>query len=116
MSYPWADPQPAVGDLYGPITDALEHATDEYVAACNATAEAENNYARLFAAAYRQSEQVAVTARAKFCDQLEHVVEAKCVFNAAEARERACKAKVEEVRNRLMAAMSWQRMTSVGGL
>jgi hypothetical protein len=110
---PWAEFEPPVNDVYAPITEALEQATDAYVEACNATAVAQNEYLRLFARAYRAHDSVAVTARPKFCDALEDVIEAKCAWNVAEARERACKAKCEELRQRLMAALSWQRL--VGG-
>lgn len=101
--------------MYAPITDALEAATDEYVKACNATAVAENAYLFAFAAAY-QGSIVAATARSKDADTQLAVVQTKAEWNMAAAHEKACKAKCEELRNRLMAALSWQRMTNVGGM
>ena len=115
--YQWADVGQAkvVGDLYSPITDALEATTDAYVAACNATAEAENKYRLIHAGAYLTSE-VAVSARDKHTDSIPEVAMAKAEWRIAEARERGLKAKCDELKNRLMAAMSWQRMTNVGGM
>lgn len=108
--------RPVVGDLYSPITDALEAATDAYVKACNATALAENAYLFAFSAQYQAHGEIAATARSKFCDTLPDVVQTKAEWNAAAAHEKACKAKCDELKNRLMAAMSWQRMTNVGGM
>lgn len=96
----------------GPLGDlaaALERATDEYVAACNRNAEAENGYLRAFHRAWVQSLDVAVTARSKHCDAMADTTEAKCVWNLAAAGERSARAKCDELKHRLMAAMSWQR-------
>lgn len=109
MAYPWAEPHAPVTD--GPLGDlsvALERATDDYVTACNANAQAENAYLRAFSRAYVIAD-VAMTARAKWCDSQPEVTEAKCEWNIAQAREKACRSKCDELKNRLMAAMSWQR-------
>lgn len=103
------DPHPVEGAL-GVLSDALERATDEYVAACNATAEAENAYLRAFHREWNLALGVAVTARAKHVDAQGEPTEAKCAWNLAAAREKACRAKCEELKNRMMAAMSWQRV------
>lgn len=103
------DPMPFRQGPYGDISDALEHATDSFVSACNANAEAENAYLREFHRAWAQSLDVAVSARAKHVDAQGAVTEAKCAWNLAQAHERACRAKCDELKHRLMASMSWQR-------
>lgn len=102
------DPMPLGDGPLGDLAAALERATDDFVAACNATAQAENAYLRAFSREYVVT-TVAMTARAKWCDSQPDVTEAKCAWNIATAREKACRAKCDELKNRLMAAMSWQR-------
>lgn len=93
----------------GDITSALERATDAYAQACNRAAHAENAYLRVFHLAWIAADGVAQTVKSKHCDNQADVVEARCSHNLAIAAEKAAKAKCEELRNRLMAAMSWQR-------
>lgn len=102
---------PAISE--GPLGDlasALEKATDAYARACNAAAVAENAYLRAFHLAWVRADGVAQTVKSKWCDNQEAVVEERCSHNLALAAEKAARAKCEELRNRLMAAMSWQRV------
>lgn len=91
------------------IADALEAATDSFVAACNKNAEAENAYLYAFRRAWLASDGVPATIRAKHCDQQPGVLEAKAEWNLADAGQRGWKSKCDELQARLTAAMSWQR-------
>ena len=93
------------------IADALEVATDEFVRAANKNAEAENAYLRAFRRAWLESDGVPATIRSKHCDQQHDVTEAKCEWNLTDAYQKGCRQKCDELTNRLMAAMSWQRAT-----
>lgn len=104
------DPPPVGDGPLGDLSAALERATDDFVAACNANAQAENGYLRAFHVEYVGALGIAVTGRAKYCDAQQAVTEAKCEWNLTNAREKACRAKCDELRHRLMAAMSWQRV------
>ena len=101
---------PAIGE--GPLGDlaaGLERATDQYASACNRAAVAENAYLRAFHLAWVASDGVAQTVKSKWCDNQADVVEARCDHNLAIASEKAARAKCDELKNRLMACMSWQR-------
>lgn len=93
------------------IGDGLEQAGDHWRTTLNLEAEAENEYRRVHAIAWAQAsnENMAVTIRAKHCENQPVVVSARCDWNIAVAREKAAHSKVEEQRNRLMSAMSDQR-------
>lgn len=104
------DPPPLDEGPYGDLATALERATDAYVAACNNAAQAENGYLRAFHLAWVHADGVAATVRSKHCDNQAEVVEARCAHNLAEASEKAARAKCDELKHRLMAAMSWQRV------
>lgn len=88
------------------LSDRLEEVTDTYADACNATAEKENDYLREYARIFTTTE-CAATIRPKTAEC--GAVEQRAVWNIALAVERSCKAKVEEVRHRLMAALSHAR-------
>lgn len=110
------DPIPASFD--GPLGDlsrALEQATDAYAAACNRAAIDENFYLKAFHRGWVNSMDVAVTARSKHVDAIEDVTDAKCSWNLSIAGEKAARSKVEELRNRLMAAMNHQRFIGANG-
>lgn len=102
------DPMPFQHGPHGDISTALEQATDEYVAACNRAAVAENAYLRAFHVAWAAAE-VPATVKAKHCDNQADVVNARCNHNLAVALEKAARAKCDELKHRLMASMSWQR-------
>ena len=103
------DPAPILGE-YEPIADALEKATDRYVAALNREAVAENGYRKALSLAYSMAGDVAATARRFHCEMQPEVVEALCDYNDATAAVKVTAAKCDELRNRLMAAMNWQRL------
>jgi hypothetical protein len=103
------DPAPAYDGPIQAIADALEVATDEFVRAANVNAEAENAYLRAFRLAWLASDGVPATIRSKHCDQQYEVTEAKCAWNIADAVQKGCRQKCDELTNRLMAAMSWQK-------
>lgn len=103
------DPSPFEGPLQE-IADQLEVATDEFVRAANENATAENAYLRAFRRAWLESDGVPATIRSKHCDQAYEVNEAKCAWNLTDAYQRGCKQKCDELTNRLMAAMSWNRI------
>lgn len=103
------DPAPAYEGALQEIADALEAATDEFVRAANANAEAENAYLRAFRLAWLESEGIPATIKSKHCDQQRQVTEAKCAWNIADAMQKGCRQKCDELTNRLMAAMSWQK-------
>jgi hypothetical protein len=103
------DPPPIDTGPLGDLASALERATDAYARACNDAAVAENGYLRAFHLAWVSAQGVAQTVKAKHCDNQAEVVEARCEHNLAVAREKSARAKCEELKNRLMATMSWQR-------
>lgn len=88
------------------LSTRLEQVTDEYASACDEAAEKENDYLRAYAIAFTTSE-VAATIRPKTAECA--AVEERALWNIATAKEKAAKAKVEEVKHRVMAAMSHQR-------
>ena len=94
------------------LSELLEHATDAYVNACVEAAEAENMYLRAYHVGWAEAtvDGVAATVRSKSADNRSDVVEAKCAWNLAVAREKACRAKCDELKNRLVAALSHQKM------
>lgn len=105
----FVDPGPAFEGPIQQIADALEAATDEFVRSANANAEAENAYLRAFRQAWLENDGVPVTIKSKECDQWFDVLEAKCAWNLADAHQKGCRQKCDELTNRLMAAMSWQK-------
>jgi len=94
---------------YEKILATMKTARLNYARACNVAADEENGYLRAFHLAWLAADHVAATVRSKHCDNQSDVVEARCRQNTAKAREKAAKAKCEELVNRLMASMSWQR-------
>ena len=92
--------------VLGELSRLMEEYTDAYAAACDEEAEKENAYLRRFSTALLDSEAPA-TVRAKTAEC--QAVEERCAWNDAVAARKRTHAKVEEVRNRLMAAMSHQR-------
>lgn len=94
------------------VSAALERATDEYVAAIDGEAEAENAYLRAHAIAYAKAavEGVAATMRDKFANAQPEVVEARCAFNMAAARAKACRAKCQQLESRVNASQSYFRL------
>lgn len=105
---------PALSDgLLGDLSTALEDATDTYAEACNRAALTENGYLRAFHLAWIAADGIAATVRSKHCDNQREVVDARCEHNIALASEKAARAKCDELKNRLMAAMSWQRVVGV---
>lgn len=101
---------PAILGEYEPIADALERATDRYVEALNRESAAENGYLKALSMAYLSAGGVAATARRFHCEMQPEVIEARCEHNDATAAQKAAAAKCDELRNRLMAAMNWQRL------
>lgn len=85
------------------LSDALEQATDTFAVKCNDAAEAENAYLRAYARSFTTSD-VAATIRPKSAEVA--AVEERAAWNLAVAAEKSARAKVEELKNRLMAAMS----------
>jgi hypothetical protein len=75
----------------------------------NLEAEEENNFRRAHSLAWLSAGDIAVTARGKHCENQPHVVEAKCAWNLALARQKIAHSKVEEIRNRLIASMANQK-------
>ena len=94
------------------ISDALERATDEWVTALDAEAEAENEYLRKHAVAYARAaaDGVAATMRDKHAQAQPDVVEARCAFNLAAARSKACRAKCQQLESRVNASQSYFRL------
>jgi hypothetical protein len=90
------------------LSDAHEAAGDEWRLAIQLEAEKENEFRRKHAIAWLQAsgENIAITARAKHCENQPDVVEAKCEWNLAIARKVSCHSKVEEIQSRIMATMS----------
>ena len=105
----FSDPVPFNQGPLAPIEQALEEATDALVEAADEHAEAQCQYLEAVSIAWLHADHVAITARGKHCDNQPAVVPLRCAFVRAEARERACRAKCEELKTRLMACMSWQR-------
>ena len=89
------------------LSDLLETVTDAYAEACDAAAEAENEYLRAYARSFTTSE-CAATIRPKTAECA--AVEERAAWNLALAAEKSARAKVEEVKHRLMAAMSHARI------
>lgn len=87
----------------------MERAGDEWRDALNAEAVAENAFRRAHAIEWVRAGSVAITARAKHCENQPEVVTARCEWNLMIARSKAAHSKVEEIRNRLMASMSHQK-------
>jgi hypothetical protein len=113
------DPEPAqfTGEtLLERVSRAYEDAVDAYGNACDLAAFAENDYLRQFAAAWAVAVEdgVAATVRAKHCDNQKDVMDARLDWNRAAATERRSRAKVEELKNRLTAAMAHQRFVREG--
>lgn len=88
------------------LSTRLEEVTDAYAKACDEAAEAENAYLRAYARAFTTSE-VAATIRPKSAECA--AVEERAVWNVKVAVEKSARAKVEEIKHRLMACMSHQR-------
>lgn len=84
----------------------LEECTDAYAKACDAAAEAENDYLRAYAIAFTNLD-VPATIRPKSAECA--AVEERALWNIAAAQEKSARAKVEEIKHRLMACMSHQR-------
>lgn len=98
------------------LSEALANATAAYANACNETAIAENTYLKAFHTAWIENAgRTPASIRSKDADNHGEVVDAKCTLNLKEAVERSAKAKVEELRNRLMAAMSYQKYLGANG-
>lgn len=97
------------------LSDKLEEATDAYGNACDDAAIKENEYLLRFSKAYAVAveDKVAQTIRREHCNAQEDVTEARQDWNRAIATEKRTKAKVEELRHRLMAALSHQKF--IGG-
>lgn len=120
MSYWTDDPEPIpqfAGDtLLERVARAYEDAVDEYGNACDEAALRENDYLRAFAQAWAIAVEdgVAATVRSKQCDNQKAVLEARLDWNRAAAAEKRCKAKVEEMKNRLTACMAHTRFLREG--
>lgn len=88
------------------LATALEQATDAYVDALNAEAEAENAYLRSYAMAFTvgREDGLAVT----ILDKASQVAATRerTVWNRAVARTKACRAKISELEHRLSAGQS----------
>lgn len=89
----------------------LEEVTDAAAEAFDAEAEAENAYLSAFSAAWAVAteDKVAISARSKHVDADPEVTQAHMDWNRAIAARKRCVAKVEEVRNRLVACQSHMR-------
>lgn len=88
------------------LSTRLEEVTDAYAQACDDAAGAENDYLRAYAIAFTTSD-VPATVRPKTAECA--AVEERAIWNIKTAAEKSAKAKVEEVKHRLMACMSHQR-------
>jgi hypothetical protein len=93
------------------LQDALEAAGDRWRASLDVEAQAENEYRREHALAWvrASAEGVAITARAKYCENQASVVVAKCNWNMSIAKVKADHSKREECQSRLMAKMADQK-------
>ena len=89
------------------LSDRLEEVTDAYATACDEAATAENGYLAAYAEAFLGA-TCAATIRPKTAEC--EAVEKRKVWNIKVAAEKSAKAKVEEVKHRLMAAMSHARI------
>lgn len=109
-------PQFAGDSLLERISRAYEEAVDEYGNACDKAAIDENVYLAKFAQAWAVAVEdgVAATVRAKHCDNQSVVLAARLDWNRTQATERRCKAKVEELKNRLTACMAHVRFIREG--
>lgn len=106
----WVDP--AVMNRGTPaqvLADLLEGATDAYRDALDVTAEKENDYLKAYSRAFLAGavNGMPATIRPKSAEVA--AVEERCLWNIAQASERACRAKVDELKNRLVAAQSHQK-------
>lgn len=88
------------------LSDELETATDAYADACDLEAEAENAYLKAYAITFTTAE-CAATIRPKTAECA--AVDERCAWNLALAVKNAKRAKVEELKHRLMAALGHQR-------
>lgn len=95
---------PSGGSILETLSEALENATDLYAEALDGEAEAQNAYERAFAIEFLNAGDVPVTIRSKWVDA--QVVEHKLAFNSAQAKAKRCRAKVNELSARLVAAQS----------
>lgn len=88
------------------LSDALEAATDAYAVACNEAALAENVYLKRYATEFL-SLDVAATIRPKTAEC--RAVDERAAWNIKAAVERSARQKCDELKHRLMAAMSHQK-------
>lgn len=97
--------------VVGELSRRMEDATDTAADAFDAEAEAENAYLAAYSVAWAVAteDKVAISARSKHVDAQPDVTAAKQEWNRAIAGRKRAAGKVEELRNRLMAAMSHQR-------
>lgn len=114
MSNTFLDPEPAQfqGDsLLERISRAYEEAVDAYGNACDMAAICENEYLRQFAQAWAVAveDKVPATVRSKHCDNQPDVLKARLEWNRAAASEKRCRAKSQELQNRLTACQSHVR-------
>ncbi len=93
------------------LQTALEAAGDAWRESLDREAEAENEYRQKHASAWAMAsvENIAITARAKHCENQPDVIVAKCNWNMSIAKVKADHSKREECQSRLMAKMSDQR-------
>lgn len=118
MSFTDPDPVPQFpGDtLLERIARAYEEAVDAYGNAADDAALKENAYLRAFAEAWAVAVEdgVAATVRSKHCDNQADVVEKRTEWNRAVAAEKRCRAKSQELQNRLTACQSHVRFIREG--
>ena len=96
--------------VLGDLSRSLEAATDEYVVALDLETEAENAFLKVQATAFLHAKVsgVAATILTKFADA--QAVEERMAWNLAVARRRRCWAKCDELKNRIMASMSHNKL------
>lgn len=93
------------------LSTRLEGATDAAADCFDDEAEAENDYLAAYSLAWAVAteDKVAISARSKHVDAQPEVTAAKQDWNRAIAARKRATGKVEELKNRMVAAMSHQR-------
>lgn len=91
------------------LSNDLEVATDAYAVACNEAAIAENAYLKHYAEVFLHAD-VAATIRPKTAEC--EAVDQRGEWNIKTAVEKSAKAKVEELKHRLMAALSHAKVVA----
>lgn len=109
---PVRDYTPEKQSVLSRLSTAMETATDALAVALDEEAKAENAYLLEYHKAWLTTDDVPASIRQKATDQVEAVMKARQKWNLAKATAKGSSAKVDELKNRMMAAMSHQKFVA----